>query len=277
MKAGLSVQHMVFDGFYPRAGRLRDVFDRKFADPLRSAPDRFVWDYWHVPGEYTLLRTPAYTYFPRRDYEHFHGFLVKWGRENLGCHDISPPWLSCYIDGCRQELHQDVPHGPLAFVFSLTPWRERVFRGGETFIQKPRALIEPRFNRLTVFNPALVHGVREVRGTHDPREGRLVVHGWFVNPRPFWVGPLSAVEVDGSVREGLSRILSRQPELGSGLLSLRLRIAASGEVLSSHTVVSTLRGFSPRDLQYFLKAIKTLAFPRKQRPTRLTLPLMVGS
>ena len=33
------------------------------------------------------------------------------------------------------------------------------------------------FNRLTVFDPRFPHGVREVRGTRDPRKGRLVLHG----------------------------------------------------------------------------------------------------
>lgn len=100
-------------------------------------------------------------------------------------------------DGCRQELHADVPHGPWAFVLSLTNWDERRFTGGETFILKPETLdywrgfdasavvergslvdtVPPLFNRLTVFDPRLPHGVSAVHGTRDPREGRLVLHG----------------------------------------------------------------------------------------------------
>ena len=40
----------------------------------------------------------------------------------------------------RQELHADVSHGPWAFVLSLTPWEERKFSGGETFMLRPEVL-----------------------------------------------------------------------------------------------------------------------------------------
>jgi Rps23 Pro-64 3,4-dihydroxylase Tpa1-like proline 4-hydroxylase len=40
-------------------------------------------------------------------------------------------------------------------------------------------LVPPLFNRLTVFDPRVPHGVPVVEGTRDPREGRLVLHGWF--------------------------------------------------------------------------------------------------
>src|ERR1044071_6769412 len=123
---------IIVDRFAPEIAALRAVFDDRFAEPRSTRADRFVWDYWHVPGQYTALRTPAWTYFPARVYAAFHRRLVAWGREVLGCHDISPPWLSLYVDRCRQELHGDLPHGPWAFVLSLTHWRERVFRGGET-------------------------------------------------------------------------------------------------------------------------------------------------
>jgi hypothetical protein len=263
------MQYQTFDRFYPKAKELRKVFDLRFAEPLHSKPERFQWDYWHVPGEYTLLRTPAYTYFPATHYERFHRYLVNWGRQNLGCHDISPPWLSCYIEGCRQEPHQDVPHGPLAFVYSLTPTRRR-FRGGETFLKKPRALIAPEFNRLSVFNPAIVHGVRPVRGTHDPRYGRLVIHGWFVNPRPFWVGPLRIEDVREAVEMGLQGALPS----GQGLLSLRLSVGKSGKVGGVRVLVNTLS--SDRGLTKFLQQISELKFHERKAASVLTLPLMFG-
>jgi hypothetical protein len=93
-------------------------------------------------------------------------------------------------------------HGPWAFVLSLTRWEERRFGGGETellapstlthwqthaagaVVQRPQLtrLVPPRFNQLTVFDPRVPHGVREVRGTRDPRAARVVLHGWFVEP-----------------------------------------------------------------------------------------------
>ncbi|HMN69096.1 MAG TPA: 2OG-Fe(II) oxygenase [Bdellovibrionales bacterium] len=264
------MHYKTVDRFFPRARELRSVFDRRFANPLEAHRDRFVWDYWHVPGEYTHLRTPAYTYFPKSLYERFHRHLVNWGREHLGCHDVSPPWLSSYVEGCRQEPHRDVPHGPLAFVFSLTTGTK--FRGGETFIQKPRTLIQPKFNRLTLFNPALTHGVREVRGTHDPREGRLVIHGWFVNPRPFWVGPLSVPDVQQILDRELSTI--EFAEGTHGFASFRLRVNADGTVCACRALVDTLS--SNKVAARLANRLLGLRFPRRPKGSTLTLPLRIN-
>jgi hypothetical protein len=270
------MHYFTIDRFYPKAAQLRAVFDQKFEDPLATRADRFVWDYWHVEGEYTNLRTPAFHYFPKKIYEPFHRFLVEYGREHLGCHDVSPPWLSCYIEGCQQYPHQDLPHGPLAFVFSLTNWQTREFKGGETFIVKPRTLIEPKFNRLALFNPALVHGVKEVRGTLDPRAGRLVIHGWFVNPRAFWKGPFTAEEVQASLDQGLARVLQMGFQLGPGLLTTRLKISKAGEVEKITILVNTLLVTPEREVRAFLKALKSLQFPKKSRSSELTLPLITS-
>jgi len=250
------------DRFTPEAEQLRDVFDARFAAPREAHSDRFVWDYWHVPGQYTALRTPAWTYFPRKLYAQFHNRLVAWGREHLGCHDVSPPWLSLYVEGCRQELHGDVPHGPWAFVVSLTRWRGRTFRGGETLLVRDGVLdfwhdfashrvvehgelirvVPPKFARLTVFDPRIPHGVRTVTGTHDPREGRLVIHGWFVQPRPFVRGALP-------VRALASRIAELTGELGgwiaslpvSGLVSLAFGVDRRGHVRDPRVLSDTTR------------------------------------
>ena len=132
-------------------------------------------------------------------------------RDELGCAGVTPVWLSCYVEGMRQELHADVPHGPWAFVLSLTRWDERTWTGGETLILKPSTLdywssfdadatvereslvelVPPRFNRLTVFDPRLPHGVPVVEGVRDPSQGRLVLHGWFNEPEPSLRGALA--------------------------------------------------------------------------------------
>ena len=208
----------VVDGFLPpdpsapgSALGLRAVFDAHHDDPRRTHAYRFVWDYWHVPNQYTLLRTPAADYFPARDFAALERRLGAYARDELGCAGVTPVWLSCYVEGMRQELHADVPHGPWAFVLSLTRWDERTWTGGETLILKPSTLdywssfdadatvereslvelVPPRFNRLTVFDPRLPHGVPVVEGVRDPSQGRLVLHGWFNEPEPSLRGALA--------------------------------------------------------------------------------------
>lgn len=292
---------IVVDRFAPEAAALRATFDDRFADPRSTRADRFVWDYWHVPGQYTALRTPAWTYFPRRTYEAFHRRLVAWGRATLGCHDISPPWLSCYVEGCRQELHGDLPHGPWAFVFSLTRWTQRAFRGGETLLVRDEVLdfwhdfasvrsveeaellraVPPRFGRLVVFDPRIPHGVREVRGTHDPRAGRLVIHGWFVQPRPFVQGPLATRMLAARIDELTGQLADWVRDLPvAGLASFAFDVDRRGRVgrvalLSDTTRVPAGAEPARRALVRRLRAaIGRWQFGAQRGGSRVTLPLV---
>ncbi len=292
---------LIVDDFSPEAPALRGVFDERFENPRSTRADRFVWDYWHVPGQYTAIRTPAWTYFPKAMYERFHRALVGWGRETLGCHDISPPWLSLYVEGCKQELHGDLPHGPWAFVFSLTPWRGRVFDGGETLLVRDEVLdfwqdfasvrgveereliraVEPRMNRLTVFDPRIPHGVRRVSGTHDPREGRLVVHGWFVQPRPFIVGPLSTKELGVRIDELGARVGAEVGGLPiAGLVSFAFGVDRGGRVRDVRVLSDTTRvprADEPVRKRVIARIRAQLAgwrFARQRGASRVTLPLV---
>lgn len=159
----------------------------RMGDPLSTASGRFCWDWWHVPGQYTLLRTPADAFFPPELYDRLEDALIEYGEKVLGCRGISPigsgglgwgqqeAWedvrtsvgqyrmcklwwpnlrwprqhplpthtpipCSCYVNGCRQGLHADAPHGPFAFVLSLTQWEARRFIGGETVLLRPAVL-----------------------------------------------------------------------------------------------------------------------------------------
>jgi len=292
---------VIVDRFAPEARALRKTFDERFAEPRSTRADRFVWDWWHVPGQYTALRTPAWTYFPRRIYESFHRRLVAWGRETLGCHDISPPWLSLYIDGCRQELHGDLPHGPFAFVYSLTNWRGRVFAGGETLLLRDEVLdfwhdfrsvraveehelvraVEPRFDRLTVFDPRIPHGVRAVSGTRDPREGRLVIHGWFVQPRPFVRGPLPANVLTTRISELGAQLGSWVGDLPvAGVLALAFEVDRRGAVHHVRVLSDTTRvpGAHERErarlVRRMRQGVASWTFGRQRRDSHVTLPIV---
>lgn len=292
---------IVIDDFAPETPALRAVFDARYADPRGTRADRFVWDWWHVPDQYTHLRTPAWRYFPRALYERFHRRLVAWGRATLGCHDISPPWLSLYVDGCGQELHGDLPHGPFAFVFSLTRWRGRAFRGGETLLlrddvldywhdfRSTRALeqpqlvraIAPQLGRLVVFDPRVPHGVRAVTGTRDPREGRLVVHGWFVQPRPFVHGPLAVRalrtrldELGGAIARWLDGLAV------AGTLALAFAVDRRGRARDVRVLSDTTRAAREGDalrrrlIARVRQAIAAWTFGAQRGASRVTLPLV---
>ncbi len=285
----------VVDRFSRHARALRAVYDDRFRDPLQGSPDRFVWDYWHVPDQYTLLRTPAVRYFPRASLEGFLGELTDWGMRELGCRAVTIPWLSAYVDGCRQELHADNHHGPWAYVLSLSTG---AFRGGETLVMKPGVLdywkgfrgdrgvelpqlvdrVEPRFNRLVAFDPRLPHGVTEVRGSHDPREARLVLHGWFTDPAPFYSGKLTARALEPVLNAGLAALpeFAARHGIADGLLSVRLRVRPDGRVASARRLASTLAG---RDAAGFVREVLARArgwkFGRARGPSEITFPVLV--
>lgn len=293
---------MIVDQFAPECAELRSHFDKRFADPRVADGGRFVWDLWNVPGQYTALRTPAWMYFPKKTYTALHKKLVLWGREHLGCHDISPPWMSCYVNGCSQQLHGDLPHGPWAFVLSLTPWKTRNFQGGETLmlrdevldfwsaftsirsIEEPDVLrtIEPEFARLTVFDPRIPHGVREVRGSMDPREGRLVIHGWFVQPRPYIAGPVNDRALQSNM-QALEKVIHEQLSAGlsvAGLLSVRVEVKASGELQAVKLLSDTTRTVRTEEearvafVRKVVTAIRRWKFPKQKAEAKLTIPFV---
>lgn len=297
--------HLIVDGFCSKARQLRQRFEDVMADPEapRSA-DRFSWDWWHVPGRYTHLRTPAARFFSPELLDNFRSELQDWGRRELGCGEVSPIWLSLYVDGCEQNWHADHPHGPWAFVYSLTP-KTAAFRGGETQLLRPEVLsrwsfaaqgefhadaivekISPKFSRLITFDPRIPHGVSRVEGTRDPLLGRLVLHGWFTPPK---------IHIDGALKPGQLRDFLKQLDGevfkllqdetlawgSSGHAAFRIRILASGKVQSLEALADSLRAPTPdqelRDRKSLKSAMKHLAsrvrFPACSRASTLTLPL----
>jgi hypothetical protein len=289
---------LIEDRFSTHAKALRAFYDKAFADPRSVDSKRFVWDYWHVPDQYTLIRTPAYHYFPQKIYSRFHRELVMWGRRHLGCWDISPPWLSYYVDGCKQEFHSDVPHGPWAYVFSLT--RGQNFTGGETMLLKPEVLsywnhfqhqefhelgqfvdkIPALFNRLTVFDPRYPHGVTEVRGPRDPRDARLVIHGWFMEPKTYVEGSLPSAQATKKLNENFSLLnewLGHFEEM-QGTVSLRLVVGSGGQVREAKFMTNTLKtrgGEIPRAFnRSLLQLYRQTTFPSSRGLTRMTIPLI---
>ena len=240
---------------------LRSTFDERFAEPRQAHADRFCWDYWHVPGQYTLHRTQAASYFSEEQFSALTSALTEFGQQELGCREISPPWLSFYVDGCEQVLHADVPQGPFAYVLSLTPWEERTWRGGETTLLRPDVLdywrgfdssrglevgdllmeVEPEFNRLLCFDARVPHGVRRVDGVRDPRAARLVLHGWFTEPVPHFEGGLDEAAVEEGLAPAVTALMEAiSPPCVVGLLAVRLEVSAEGKVTETIVLSDTL-------------------------------------
>jgi len=287
--------------FYAQAGELKKHFDKRFQNPLNTEPERFCWDYWYVKDQYKLIRTPAEHFFAGSLYQKFEDHLIKWGKENLGCNNVSPMWLSYYIDGCEQQLHSDSPHGPWAFVFSLTNWDERSFTGGETYLLKPETLsywdffdnksgvekpqlietIPPKFNQLTVFDPRFPHGVQTVRGAHEPKDSRIVIHGWFTEPSPCMFGALNIIDCQETMDEQLNAINKNVQNKGvfSGLLSYKIQISPDGSVNKVSTLCDTTIEINAHigtdELADLINdELKKLTFPKSKETSTLVLPFI---
>lgn len=291
---------IIVPNFSRVARALRREFDTAFGDPLRATASRFVWDYWNLPGQYTLLRTAPSSVFSHQSLASFSDELSAWAQENLGLSTISEPWLSCYVEGCEQRFHTDAAHGPWAFVYSLTPpifakkaqgGFTRIARDfGSPQLQRPREEldlfcdVDSRFDRLVVFDPRRPHAVERVRGVQDLREGRLVIHGWFTDPQPFYTAKLSkrvATEALTILEEAVSEALKELGRAVQGLGVLRAGPSAKVEWVSSLLVdTERLSYISARDKANFLKLVHAeLAHKPRWReicrelgPARLTFP-----
>lgn len=285
----------------PVARELRREFETIMSDP--HSPDRFQWDWWHLPGRYTHLRTPAAHFFSDKAHESLLNGLRVFGREQLGCQDLSPLWLSCYVEGCEQRLHADRPHGPWAFVLSLSP-KSPIFDGGETMMIRSEILslwsqgvppgqafeeaeivdrIPSKQGELLVFDPRIPHGVSRVSGTLNPLEGRLVVHGWFAQPNPFVDGSISPDAAEKSLT-AFDDVLAEAFKDGfesTGTTAYRIEVAPSGDVKRITNLASSLSGANPqavqRDSKHLANTVrshfKNWKFPKSKTGGSLTLPL----
>lgn len=291
--------------FHDGAADLRAAFVDRVAGDRRTDLDRFVWDWWHVAGQYTYLRTPARRFFGGA-WHPLATALREWGDRVLGCGRFSEPWLSIYVHGCRQELHADVPQGPWAFVYSLTDTAASHFTGGETILLRPSTLdhwasfdpmrplevddlverIPVRFDQLTVFDARVPHGVAVVEGTLDPVHARVVVHGWFLPPRLAVHGALGAAAVEPAVAAIRGRWVTRLGGLGgafTGTACWRVSILPSGAVGGVDRLPDTLvatgseRSASASGvLDATTAELTAVRWPPAAGPTTLVLPLIAG-
>ena len=116
----------------------------------------------------------------------------------------------------------------------------------------------------------------------DPREARLVLHGWFTDPKPFLAGALSARQAAPVLDEAVETVVAGIADLGQwhGVLSLRILVAASGAVTGVEILADTLvpvagdpaGGGRIRNLAR--RKFESLRFPRAKGKSSITLPLL---
>jgi len=292
---------LVVEDFFDEGEALRAAFDAYFADADRKGgPARQIWDYWYVPGLYTYLRADPARLLPAELLERFVGRLQAWATERLGLSRVSPPYLSLYVNGCGQGLHNDAGNGRWGFVYSLTRWDRRSFTGGETLLFRDRGywetlamarpgagqalydLIPARFNQLLLFDDRLIHAVPHLAGTLAPCEGRVVLHGHVREGGLEVRGALSRIDAERALEEPIRRVRSWIQATGPsyhGCASFRLAVEAGGRVerlerLSDRVARLTPDAADPErvlaELDGLLGAIR---FPLAAGPSLVTVPI----
>jgi hypothetical protein len=290
--------------FFRRASEMRSEFEA-LVGPARSASwSRFCWDYWYVPNQFAYLRTFARNVFSRELYREFATILRLWGLEKLGSAGWTEPWLSYYIDGCGQQFHSDLLHGPWAWVYSLTRWDCRRFSGGETVLISGRILdywrkfdpgkpaevndiltsIPAEFNQLLVFDGRVPHAVAAVEGAHDPLASRVVLHGWFLPPVARADGALPFPQAEPVLRAITDSWSVQRKEFNriNGLVVFRAHVGANGSIEDVQLVANTLASLDGvveacTRVQALAHALVSSShFPKSTGATTITIPFIAG-
>lgn len=297
MDGCLRERFLVVDGFLPteQAESMREDIDTHFAEPSQHKPDTHqVWNYWHVPGSYTYLRTTPEKVIAREKVEQFVNGLRDWAARNLGLAGITWPYLSLYVPGCVQGLHNDSTNGRLGYVYSLTS-DERTTLGGETLLMHERDLfrssldaaaagtdlfdlIEPRFNRLTLFDDRIPHAVQRLDGPMDPREGRFVLHGHISEAGVVAQGSLPPDTIQDRIVPMLGQLRETVGKDVHGPFVMSMEIGSDGRVARAAPILDRLASKNGADVDAVRatigQRIGALQFPASAGPTRANAPLI---
>lgn len=296
--------YTAIDDFFPEARALRAGIDAHFAEPAKHKPESHqVWNYWHVPGLYTYLRTSPENVLPRALVERFLAKLRALALFRFGLGEVTWPYLSLYVAGCQQGLHNDSKNGRFGYVYSLTRWDERKFLGGETLIFKeqdylgsaaitlPNAglglyeLVPARFNRLLLFDDRLLHAVPRLEGTMVPQDGRIVMHGHISEGPVAATGalaqPAAAAVVEGA-QAAIERCVQQAGAGLAGLVAVRLTLDGDGAVVKDEVLFDRLlpteRGAAAPDaaIAALREILRKLAFPKADGSSLVTVPVPFG-
>lgn len=292
----------VIDNFLPEelAKAMRADIDAHFANPgVHKAETHQVWNYWHVPGLYTYLRTAPEKVIAREKVQAAFNTLGAWATRYLGFGRVTWPYLSLYVPGCRQGLHNDSKNGRFGFVYSLTRDVRRTL-GGETLVMHEGDLfrdnvakakagpgffsaIEPRFNRFVVFDDRLPHGVERIDGSMDPVEGRFVLHGHISDSGPILAGALTLAQVQETLVTAMAAAIDdafARIRLYHGPLVLRLEVAPDGKTTSCAPLLDRVTGPARGDVEWerlrtqVVDRFAALKFPEAEGSTIILQPIV---
>ena len=296
--------HWIVDDFSPDAQHMRQRIDEHFDEQLGKKMDfakRAIWNYWYVDTLYTYLRANPDSVFPSL-YQLFLTRLKDYCAVNFGL-DPGRGYLSMYIDGCGQNIHNDAKNGRLAYVYSLTKWNERHFDGGETIIYKLgegayantfRAsagtgfyeMVPPVFNRLLLFDDRMPHAVRPIHGTMKPEDARFVMHGHLRElPRIGYIeGGLRGADLSSQwqqMSEPVSRMLQSHEQHGFITYELVVNAASTKYALTIRHVQLLPTSRNSKDISVCLDDAKEILsrvrWPATEHPTRMVFALHSGA
>ena len=115
-------RHVIIEkDFLQSAVELRGVFDERFKDPRQTHEARFLWDYWHIPDQYTLIRTQVTAH------------LSQVPRPHAPCARVQATLTPSYAPACEQFSFSSLRnvHGNLQVVVFL-----RVCNIHDQFLQR---------------------------------------------------------------------------------------------------------------------------------------------
>lgn len=294
-------RHVIPD-FTPLAQPMREQVERHFRTPEKHGPEHQVWNYWYVPDSYTYLRTTPDKVIERRLVEPFVAQITQLAVTQLGMDHVTWPFLSLYVDGCGQALHNDSRNGSIGYVFSLTKWDERKFFGGETMLFHEQDywgtgrftstgatssfydLVPARFNQLLLFDDRVPHSVPTVRGVVDPCDGRIVMHGHITARRVIAHGPLQRPEHADSAGAHKLAEVHQQITQGfrgrvHGVATFEMKVGADGAVHGVRTLVDrilSLPGSSDASalVAHIDEQLSTLRFNPAEGESTLAVPFV---
>lgn len=294
---------LVIDDFLPAdlAESMRRDIDDHFSNPAVHAPETHqVWNYWYVPELYTYLRTQPEKVIRQPLVEEFHDRLRAWSVDTLGLANVTWPFLSLYVTGCKQSLHNDSVNGRFGFVYSLTR-NDRRSTGGETIVHhegdpfrsrlaRPGAgrtfydAIAPRFNRLVLFDDRMPHAVERVDGSMDPREGRFVLHGHISETGGLAFGALRSEAMQPAIAVVHDFVRSAPVPLDPfhGPLTLRIDVLPDGSVALVRVLLDRVAHADGENAAWpglvddLVTRMQAVRFPPADGVSHLVLPVLFG-